>query len=119
MAHKNKRLLRDLAMQRISWLFDLSLDAVRRNNIELARRYVKILIAISRKANMRLPQSIKHSICKKCYAPLLPGVTANIRLKSDGKSSRIIVKCRHCGWIYRYPYKPRRKSSREKEEKHD
>ncbi len=117
MTSKSRRLLRDLAVQRINWLFKLSLYMVRRNNTELARRYVEILLAISRKANIRLPRSIKRNICKNCHIPLLPGVTASIRLVSDGKTSRIIVKCKYCGWIHRYPYKPRRKSVSEKGEK--
>ncbi len=112
MASKSRRLLRDLAIQRINWLFKLSLDMVRRNNVELARRYVEILLAISHKANIRLPRTIKRSICKNCHIPLLPGVTASIRLVSDGKTSRIVVKCKYCGWIHRYPYKPRKKCSR-------
>ena len=117
MTNKSRRLLRDLAVQRINWLFKLSLDMARGNNTELARRYVEILLAISRKANIRLPRSIKHGICKNCHIPLLLGVTASIRLVSDGRSSRIVIKCKYCGWIHRYPYKPLRKSFREKGER--
>ncbi len=105
---KNKRIVRDLAIQRIRWLYKLSINAIKRNDKELARRYVDLILSISRKANVRLPRLVKRSICRNCKIPLIPGVTARVRLKSDGKSSWVIIKCLECGWIYRYPYKPRK-----------
>lgn len=110
-SRKNKRIVKDLAIQRIQWLYKLSINAVRRNDTELARRYVDLILSISRKANVRLPKLIKHSICRNCNIPLIPGATAKVRLRSDGKSSWIIIKCLECGWIHRYPYKPRKKVS--------
>ncbi len=119
MVSRSKRLIKDLAFQRINWLFRLALDLVRKNEIDLARRYVEIIFAISRKANIRLPWSIKHRICRNCHTPLLPGVNASIRLLSDGKTSRIVIRCKHCGWIHRYPYKPPRKKSSGKGRDHE
>ena len=116
-SRKNKRIVRDLALQRIRWLYKLSIDAVKRNDTELARRYVDIILSLSRKANVRLPKLIKHSVCKNCHIPLIPGITAKIRLRSDGKSSWIVIKCLKCGWIHRYPYKPRNKVSVRRGEK--
>ncbi len=116
LGRKSKRLLRDLAIQRMRWLYERSKEELRRGNKDLARRYIEILLSISRKSNVRVPRYIKRGICRRCNIPLIPGVSASVRIVADGKTSRIVIRCLECGWIHRYPYKPPKSSSKEKGE---
>lgn len=94
-------LIKDLARQRIFILFNKSLSTVT-TNPELARRYVEIALAISRKSGVPIPKQFKLNYCKKCHSFLMPGVTARIRLRGKGKK-RLVIKCLSCGRIFRYP----------------
>ncbi len=112
---KKRRIIRDIAIQRIKLLYRYAIYEIRKGNVQLARRYVYIAKRIAAKARVKLPKSIKRSICKNCLVPLVPGVTSRIRLRSEGRGSRVVVTCLVCGWIHRYPYKLDRKRCREKE----
>jgi len=107
--------MKDLAIQRIRLLYRYAIIEVKKGNIDLARRYVYLMKRIVSKAKTRMPRRIKRSICKNCMTPLIPGVTARVRLQSEGRGSRIVVTCLLCGWIHRYPYKLRKKGSSRKE----
>ena len=99
---------RDLVTQRIRILHNLAVEEVRRGNIDYARRLMQLAKRISEATRVRIPRRIKKGMCKHCYVPLVPGLTCTVRLRSQGKFSYIVVKCSKCGWIKRYPYKPRR-----------
>ena len=101
----NKKMIRDLALQRMKLLYRYALNEVRRNNIKLARRYIYLIKRIAAKTRVKVPKRIKRSICKNCQVPLIPGITSRVRLQSEGKGSRIVITCLVCGWIHRYPYK--------------
>ena len=102
---KKRRIIRDIAIQRIKLLYKYAVREVRKGNVRLAQRYMYIAKRIAGKAGIKVPRSIKRAVCKNCLTPLIPGITSRVRLKSEGKGSRIVVTCLICGWIHRYPYK--------------
>jgi len=95
--------IRDLARQRIRWLFKLAYEETKKKNYERARRYAELIIRIAEKGKVKVPKSIKRSICKNCKIILIPGITARVRIRSEGsKGSRVTVTCILCGWMKRY-----------------
>ncbi len=94
-------LIKDLARQRMNILFNRCLSTVT-TNPELAKRYVEIALAISKKSGVPVPRQFRMSYCKKCHAFLMPGVTARFRLRGKNRK-RLVVKCYSCGRIFRYP----------------
>jgi len=111
-----RRVLRDIALERIEKLLKLAYDRARSGLVEDSKRYVDIALKISSKSKVRIRRAWKRLICKKCHVMLVPGVTARVRIRSEGKGSRVTVTCLNCGWIKRYPIKLRR-SRGEKVEK--
>lgn len=100
---KNKVEVKDLAKQRIRWLYRMAYDEVRKGNYGRARRYAELIIRVAEKGRIRVPRSIKRSICRKCKVILVPGITARIRIRSEGsKGSHVTVTCTLCGWMKRY-----------------
>ena len=100
---KGKSEIRDLARQRIRWLFKLAYDETRKGNYGRARRYAELIIRVAEKGKTRVPRSIKRSICKNCRVILIPGLTARVRIRSEGsKGSHVTVTCTLCGWMKRY-----------------
>ena len=67
------------------------------------QRYISLAKKISMRYNIRLKKNIKRKICKKCNIYLVPGKTCSVRL--DSKNKTIIIKCKKCNTLYRYPYK--------------
>jgi len=65
-----------------------------------ARRYVELARRIGMRYNVRVPAPFKRSFCKKCFAFLLPSVSARVRV---GRG-RVVVTCTACGAIQRFPY---------------
>jgi len=102
---KKIALARDIALQRMQILFDNAVRSVRNGNIRFARRYCILIKKISMRNKVKIPRRIKRAICKNCFIPLIPGVTCRVRIKSEGKNSRIVVTCLVCGWIHRYRFK--------------
>ncbi|MMZ63235.1 ribonuclease P protein component 4 [compost metagenome] len=105
---RSRRLLRDIARQRYEILYTLAVEAVRRGEAEYARMLTSLMRRIAEKTRVRIPRRIKRGICKNCGAPLVPGLTARVRLRSQGGMSYRVVTCKLCGWLHRYPYKTRR-----------
>ncbi|NOZ30729.1 MAG: ribonuclease P [Crenarchaeota archaeon] len=102
---RRKRLLRDLVRQRAEILYGIARDEARRGNLEYASRLGSLIKQLSQSTGVRLPRSLKRNLCKNCSLPLIPGVTATYRLRSQGRFSYIVIKCVRCGWIHRRPYK--------------
>ncbi len=101
----SRGLLRDLAIQRIKILYRLALEETRRKRYDLARRYMELIIKISHKARVKPPKYIRRGYCRRCKIPLIPGLTARVRIQSEGKGSRVVVTCLLCGWRRRYMIK--------------
>ncbi len=109
MPSKDRKLIRDIAKQRIMILFRLGEEEVRKGRIELAKRYGEIIYRIAAKANIKIPKPIKRRICRKCKVILIPGLSMRVRIQSEGsKGSRVVITCLHCGWIRRYYIKVKR-----------
>lgn len=104
--------LKAIARERISLLLELAFSMVKRGEVTLARRYVEIALRIASKTRLKLPRSIKRSYCRKCFVPLIPGITLSVRLKSEGRGSRIVYRCLLCGWTRRFMIKASRVGSR-------
>ncbi len=65
----------------------------------LARRNAaKHLVKTSSRNRLPLPLKQRHWICRGCTAPLIPGVTARIRIKAGQR----ITTCLECGRIRRF-----------------
>ncbi len=110
MVSKRRKRLRDLAIQRIRILYRLASDRARLGDYSLSRRYIELIIRISHKARIKLPIYIRRGFCRRCKVALIPGVTARIRLQSEGNGSRVVVTCLLCGWKRRYMIKARREA---------
>ncbi len=96
-----KKKARKIAWERIQILFNLAMEEGRKGNLSRASRYVEHILNLSRKYNVRLPREMKRYICKNCRAVLIPGKTAQVRLKKK----KVVIKCLNCGAYKRYVYK--------------
>ncbi|OYT48037.1 MAG: ribonuclease P [Desulfurococcales archaeon ex4484_42] len=103
-----RRIIKDLALQRVRKLYTLAVNEVRLGNYDRARRYVEIALNLISKANVRKPMYLRRGICKNCYVPLIPGLTATVRLRGNRKYIMVVRKCLLCGWVSRVPC-PRKK----------
>ena len=61
---------------------------------------IKDIKKLAMSFNVRLG-GLRKSFCKRCYSPLIPGVTAEVRIKNKIKTS----KCRICGYTNRWKLK--------------
>lgn len=104
--------LRYIARERVLRLFNMAYGKVREGDVELARRYVEIALKIASKAQLKLPIKLKRSYCRNCYVPLIPGLTLSVRIRSEGRGSRVVYRCILCGWTRRFMIKASRKKSR-------
>lgn len=98
---RGKRLLRDLVIQRAYILRDLSYDAMRRGDVELALVASNTIFRLAMRNSVRLPREIKMSFCKNCRAPLIPGLTATVRIRGRGSRTLKVVTCLLCQNIHR------------------
>ncbi|MCQ5363310.1 MAG: ribonuclease P [Candidatus Methanomethylicia archaeon] len=102
----NRRLIKDLAAQRIDNLFRLA-EANIHSNPSYSDRYVEMAIQISKRTNVRIPKSWKYFMCKSCHSFLYPGIRSRIRI-SPRRSPHIVVTCLVCGTTKRYPIKTKK-----------
>lgn len=103
MARRRRRrdVVRDLAKQRAMLLYSLAVESVREGKIERARSYVELGMRILMKARVRKPAYYRRWVCENCYAPLVPGLTATVRVKGTRGYILITRRCLLCGWISR------------------
>lgn len=102
---RRTELLRDMALQRMKYLYRLAIEETRRERYDLARRYVELIIKYGHKARVKPPRYIRRGYCRKCKIPLIPGLTSRVRIQSEGRGSRVVVTCLLCGWKRRYMIK--------------
>nr|WP_221290493.1 ribonuclease P protein component 4 [Stygiolobus caldivivus] len=88
-------------------LIDLAIKEAEKNELDLARRYVSLAVNYANKYKFKLPLKYKRKFCRKCFTPLIPGLTERRRIKNKV----IVVSCVCCGWIRRYPVKKTDKGS--------
>ncbi|KAI7791108.1 ribonuclease P protein subunit p21 [Triplophysa rosa] len=100
------------AFQRLNFLYQAAHCVLAQDpeNIELARFYCFTQKTISKRLVLRQDPSVKRTICKKCCALLIPGVTSTVRQKRGPRGQRkTIVRCLSCGLTKRFPNNPKHK----------
>ncbi|QIW24924.1 ribonuclease P [Sulfolobus sp. S-194] len=103
---KNVKIYKKRSLQ----LIRLAIELAKNNNIELARMYIKLALLYSRKLRFKIPIEYKRLFCRKCFTPLIIGVTERRRIKN-----KVLVRtCLYCGWTRRYKlqYKTTNKKSK-------
>jgi len=98
---KNKAISRDIAQERIRYLFELAKNELSQDPVR-SERYVTLARKIGMRHRVSIPAELKRNLCKKCGSLLVPGHNSRIRLK-DG---RITVTCLRCAEVKRYPFRP-------------
>jgi len=100
---RSNKAVKDLAIQRALLLYRLAVQATKEGRYTLARRYIDLGLKLVRKANVRKPIVYRRWVCKGCLIPLIPGITASIRVRGNRKQVIIIKKCLLCGRVMRTP----------------
>src|SRR5438445_2695480 len=106
--HRHRGMERRIAVERMTTLFRLAETESLRKHPGRAKRYVELARRIGMRYNVRVPAPFKRSFCKKCFAFLLPSVSARIRV-GEG---RVVVTCGACGAVQRYPYRREQRARR-------
>ena len=87
----------------------------------LALQLASDLHAVSRKGQVRLSPELKRSVCKTCYAVLIPSRTATQTLENESKQGKkpwadvLVLACTLCGTKKRFPVgskRPKKKGER-------
>ncbi|WP_337859963.1 ribonuclease P [Ferroplasma sp.] len=94
------QILVKISRKRIAELFE---QAGKTDNIELSRRYIKLMEKIGMRMNITLEPAIKRSYCKKCKTPY-----KNIKISL--KNKMVIIHCPYCGNIRRIPFENKNQS---------
>ena len=88
----------NIAKNRMSALYRLSVKAADDGNNDRAKRYISMARRISQKTNTPMPK--ENMFCKRCNMPLSPGRNCRVRVM-DGK---VRITCLECEDIRRIPY---------------
>ena len=78
-------------------------------NPALSRFYINTLRRISMKSVLRLHPNMKRTMCKRCDAHLIPGVTSTVYSENQSKEGHkpwaemLVVHCDGCGSVKRFP----------------
>ncbi|MEE9237257.1 MAG: hypothetical protein V3U52_05660 [Thermoplasmata archaeon] len=121
MPRRRKGLERRIARERMEILFrQAEREAIRgarsrgarsRGTRSRATRYAQLARRIGMRYNVPLTPAFRRLLCRSCGSYMDPGSNASVRLRR----SRVIITCRTCGRIYRFPYlqeiKERRQAS--------
>jgi ribonuclease P protein subunit RPR2 len=91
--------LRKIANERIDILLEHARMRAARGEHDIARIYVRQAWRLAEKYNIRLRKR-KMWLCRNCWAYLVPGVSARIRLRRE----KVSITCLLCGTVKRYPY---------------
>ncbi len=96
-----RRLAVDIARQAMTQLYRLSVEAAKKGDLELARRLIDHALRIHQRLRVRKPTQLRRGVCPNCHLPLIPGVTARVRLRSRGRHIRVTKTCLQCGYMLR------------------
>lgn len=100
MARRDRRTEREVARARLRELGELARREALAGRLDRADRYVEVARSIAMRTQLSLPRELRRRVCRSCYAYLLPGRTARVRLR-DGV---LVVTCGSCGRVNRVPY---------------
>ncbi|HIQ24094.1 MAG TPA: ribonuclease P [Pyrodictium delaneyi] len=107
-ARTSKDIARDIGIQSIHKLYVLAVEAARRGEIEYSRALLREADEIRRLLRLAKPVLLRRGVCRNCWAPLVLGLTARVRLVRDGRVTRRVVTCLICGYKHRYIVRVRR-----------
>lgn len=100
---RKRRLIKDLAIQRAVILYNTSVKMLKLGLVEVARKEIELGLRLLRKARARKPLLYRRYVCRNCLVPLIPGLTARVRIRSNRKQVIITLTCLQCGWVMRKP----------------
>ncbi|XP_053491365.1 ribonuclease P protein subunit p21 [Ictalurus furcatus] len=97
------------AFQRLNFLYQAAHCVLAQNpeNTELARFYCFTQKTIAKRLVLRQDPSVKRTMCKKCCALLIPGVTATVRQRSSRRQRATLIRCLGCGQTKKFPNNPK------------
>ena len=95
-----------IAKERIGLLFSMAKDEFASGRADLANRYSLLANRLAMKVNLSMPEKYRKQSCKKCFAYLVQGKNASVRLNSEKKM--IELKCFSCGFTRRWGYSRRK-----------
>ncbi|MFQ5919721.1 MAG: ribonuclease P protein component 4 [Thermoplasmata archaeon] len=97
---RRKGLERRIARERMDILFEMAEEEAHRGNLPRANRYVRLARRLGMRYNVPFSSSYRRRYCRGCGTFLAPGTAATVRLRR----SRVVVTCKACGRVARYPY---------------
>jgi ribonuclease P protein subunit RPR2 len=87
---------KQIAKHRIQVLFQQA-EKTRKENPQLASRYIETARKIAMAAKIRLPIKYKRRICKNCNTLLVPGDNCRVRIKQK-REPHLVITCLTCGY---------------------
>ena len=98
---KNEKFAK-IASERIEILFQLAAKRFK-DYPEYSNRYVELARKISMRNNVPIPSDLKRRFCKACGSYLSFGNNATVR--TNPRQMAVIISCKKCGSVSRYPYR--------------
>lgn len=98
----------EIARERSLILYSLAVQRAREGDYERARRYIARGRSILLRARARRPAHYRRWVCRRCLVPLIPGVTARVRVRGTRSYILVVKRCLLCGWIQRTAASKRR-----------
>jgi ribonuclease P protein subunit RPR2 len=94
MQDNRKVLVKKIADERISILFGLAEEAIKKDQ-PISHRYISELRQISTHYKVKIPKKMKNQICTRCDLLLYPGITSKVRMVSSQRYMAYV--CDKCG----------------------
>ena len=95
-----------IAKERIKRLLEMAEEKAKTEPV-YSKKYSSMAIKIGMRYNIRLSKEAKRSICKGCNLYLIPGI--NCTGRTNSKQVSVIITCKNCGQIRRFPYRKEKK----------
>jgi len=92
-----------IALERIHALFQQA-EATHPSDPERAQRHVDLARRIAQRTRTHLPPELRHQVCRKCGAYLVPGSTSRTRIRQR-REPHVATTCLGCGNVQRHPLK--------------
>nr|CAD7407253.1 unnamed protein product [Timema cristinae] len=90
------------SFQRMNFLYQAEHMMVKcPDKLNLATSLGDVMVAISKKAVLRLEPSMKRTLCKGCRSLLIPGITATVRLRKK-PAGCVVWSCLRCQTVKRF-----------------
>ena len=96
---KKKIKRKNIAKERVDYLFGLAQREGTKHNFHYATRYVELARKLSMRHRLSVPHRYKQTFCRKCGSFLLPGHNLKVRVQGG----KVIRHCGECGALKRTP----------------